>query len=78
MPLDAHGDEADAGPGVEPAMEELQLGLARREPQEAEGGAELGETLVDAARPYRPEASPVLGGATASPAAIARVPMLSI
>ena len=38
--FDAHGDEPDAGPGVEPAVEKLQLGLSGREPEEAEGGTE--------------------------------------
>ena len=46
LPLDAHGDEADARSGVEPAVEELQLGLGRREPEEAEGGAEVGAAAV--------------------------------
>jgi len=41
LPLDAHDDQADAGPGVEPAVQELQLGRARRELEEAEGGAEI-------------------------------------
>jgi hypothetical protein len=33
-------DVAEAGPRVEPAVEELELGLARLELGEAEGGAE--------------------------------------
>jgi hypothetical protein len=40
LPLHAHGDQPDAGPGVEPAVEQPELGRARRELEEAEGGAE--------------------------------------
>jgi len=46
LTLDAHGDEPDAGPGVEPAVQELQRGLTGRELEEAEGGAERGESSV--------------------------------
>jgi hypothetical protein len=45
-PLDAYGDEPDAGPGVEPAVEKLQLGLGGREAEEAEDGVEVGAARV--------------------------------
>ena len=41
LALHAHGDEPDAGPGIEPAVQELQLGRAWRELEEAEGGEEV-------------------------------------
>jgi hypothetical protein len=40
LPFDAHGDEADAGPGVEPLVQKPQLGLGGRELQKPERGAE--------------------------------------
>jgi len=40
LPLDAHGDEPDALPGVEPGVQKLQLGLGGGEVEEAEGGVE--------------------------------------
>jgi len=46
LALDAHDDQAEAGPGVEPAVEEALLGYARRELEEAEGGAERVEAAV--------------------------------
>ena len=39
LPLDADDDQTDAGPGVEPAVEQAKLGRARLELEEAEGGA---------------------------------------
>ena len=51
LPLDAHDDQAEAGPGVEPAMQELQLGCARREMREAERG---GEGCADSAESFSP------------------------
>ena len=44
--MQAHGDQANASPGVEPAVQESQLGRARRELEEAEGGAEGGDAAV--------------------------------
>ena len=38
-PCDAADDQAEPGPAVEPAVEQPQLGRARRELEEAEGGA---------------------------------------
>jgi len=37
---DAGNDQAEAGPGIEPAVKQPQLGRARRELEEAERGAE--------------------------------------
>jgi len=39
LSVQSHRDEPDAAPGVEPAVQESQLGRARRELEEAEGGA---------------------------------------
>jgi hypothetical protein len=39
-PVHPHGHEADAVPGVAPAVEQLQFGLGGGEPQEAEDGPE--------------------------------------
>ena len=47
--FDAHGDAPDAGPGVEPAVQEPQLGLGGRELEETEGGAEVSAARVVAA-----------------------------
>jgi hypothetical protein len=41
LTLDAYGDQPDALPGVEPAVQEPQLGLGSRDLEEAEGGAEM-------------------------------------
>jgi hypothetical protein len=43
--MEPNGNEPEAGPGVQPAVQEPQLGRAGREPEEAEGGAEGGEAL---------------------------------
>jgi hypothetical protein len=40
LALDAHDDQPDAGPGVQPLMQQPQLGRARLNLEEAEGGAE--------------------------------------
>jgi hypothetical protein len=51
LPLDVGDDQAEAGPGIEPSVEEPQLGRARRELEEAEvqlGGGELPTTSCDA------------------------------
>jgi len=41
VPLDAHDDQAEAGPGVEPAVQSPQLRRAGRELEENQGGAAL-------------------------------------
>jgi hypothetical protein len=40
LTLDAHDDQVEPGPRVRPAMEQPQLRSARRELEEAEGGAQ--------------------------------------
>src|SRR5688500_13614809 len=45
LPGHAHHDVADAAPGVEPAVHQLQLGRRRRQEREAEGGDESGAAL---------------------------------
>jgi len=42
----AGDDVADAGPGVEPAVKEAQLGLARFKREEAEGDVQEARTLT--------------------------------
>jgi hypothetical protein len=42
----ADDDQADPRPRVEPAVEQLQLRRARRQAEEAEGGAEGGAALI--------------------------------
>jgi hypothetical protein len=46
LPLDTHDDPAEAGPGVEPSVQQPQLWRARREVEEAEGGADAATTSV--------------------------------
>jgi hypothetical protein len=46
MALDVHDDQPDTCPGVEPSVQERQLGCALRELEEAESGAEGGEAAV--------------------------------
>jgi len=46
LPLDAHDDQAETGPGVESAVEQAQLGRVGLELEEAEGGAEVGAATV--------------------------------
>src|SRR4029453_12146137 len=44
--LDADSNQADAHPAVEPPVEQAQLGRARWQPEEAEGGGEEGAPAV--------------------------------
>jgi hypothetical protein len=44
--LGSHGDEADAGPGVEPAVQELQLEHVGLKLEEPKGGAEEKPTPI--------------------------------
>jgi len=46
LPLDAHDDQAETGPRIELAVEQPQLGRARRELEEAEGGGEVGAACL--------------------------------
>lgn len=46
LALDAHGDQPDASPRVEPAVQELKLGRAWWQLEEAECGVEGGETTI--------------------------------
>jgi hypothetical protein len=46
LPLDAHSDEPDAGPGIEPAVQEPQLGRPGLELQESERGARVATRLL--------------------------------
>lgn len=60
-PLDAHDDQANARPGVEPAVKELQLGLGGGEPQEAEGGPEATASGVQFSRGRHGRPHPLAG-----------------
>jgi hypothetical protein len=46
LPVHPHGNEANAVPGVESAVEQLQFGRARLEPEEAEGGCQIRAATV--------------------------------
>jgi hypothetical protein len=46
LALDAHGDQPDASPRVEPAVQEVKLGRAWWQLEEAECGVEGGETTI--------------------------------
>jgi hypothetical protein len=46
-----NGDQPDASPGVEPAVQELQFGRARRELEEAEAGDEILAALGPSVEP---------------------------
>jgi hypothetical protein len=48
LPLHSGHHVADAAPGIGPAVQELQLRLARLEGEEAEGGVEEGSPIVQA------------------------------
>jgi hypothetical protein len=61
LTLDAHDDEAEAGPGVEPAVQQTQLGCAGRELEEAEGGAEEGEPVIGHGSRISAEPAGVIG-----------------
>jgi hypothetical protein len=44
--LDADGDQADAGPGVEPGVPQPQIGRVRGQPEKVESGAEDRQATV--------------------------------
>jgi hypothetical protein len=46
LAVQSHGDQPDARPRVQPAVQEPQLGRAGRELEEGEGGAEGDEAAV--------------------------------
>ena len=69
--MEAHGEQSDAAPRVEPPMEQPQLRLVRRHQREPDGGAEEAGATVDSRHSMTRSALSSSDGGMVRPSALA-------